>query len=118
MLSFLAQGSGLIDPQAQNLQLERFAGERVGGEWQELGAGQVLNGFGVAREGLELKDMPRQRSTLWQERGPLRDCAARVELTLVTGHSSGAVSQLWTAITTQESGVALSQNNFQKVTLD
>lgn len=58
LLSFLAQGSGLIDPQAQNLQLERFAGERVGGEWQELGAGQVLNGFGVAREGLELKDMP------------------------------------------------------------
>lgn len=44
-------------------------------ERPELGAGRVFKVFGMAGEGLGSRDMPRQRSILWQEEGfPPRLC--------------------------------------------
>lgn len=104
---------------AQTLQLERFfSGKSMGAEWPELGARRVFKGFGMAGEGLGPRDMPRQRSILWQERVSLRGCVARVDLALLTIGSSGKVSRLWAVVTTQKSEGTISESNFKKVTLD
>lgn len=104
---------------AQTLQLERFlSGKSMSAERPELGAGRVFKVFGMAGEGLGSRDMPRQRSILWQERGSLRGCVARVDLALLTIGSSGKVSRLWAVVTTQESEGTISESNFKKVTLD
>lgn len=87
----------------------------MGGVRPERGAGRVFNGFGMAGEGLGPRDMPRQRSILWQERGSLRACVARVDLALLTIGSNGKVSRLWAVVTTQESEGTISESNFKKV---
>lgn len=70
----------------------------MGAERPELGAGRVFKGFGMAGEGLGPRDMPRQRSILWQERGSLRGCVAQGDLALLTIDSSGKVSRLWAVL--------------------
>lgn len=83
----------------------------MGGERPELGAGRVFTGFGMSGEELGPRDMPRQRSVLWQERGCLRGCVALVDLALLTIRSNGKVSRHWTVVTIQESEGTISESN-------
>lgn len=96
------------DPQVQVPQRWRFSGSE-GGEPPELGAARLLGRFSMAGEGLWLRDLPRQRFTLGQERSSLRGSVA-----FDTSESSLSWGSelLWAVFTTQASDRRISQSNF------